>query len=86
MPYRPNSLYPYNWNNIRIFRFRKEGYMCRRCGRYSKYNLHLHHIRPVTLGGDHSELNTAPLCSECHRYVHSRFYRGPLIDLRGYKR
>jgi 5-methylcytosine-specific restriction endonuclease McrA len=85
MSYNLGPLYPSNWNQIRFARFEKEGYICRLCGVYSKGDLHLHHIRPVTLGGNHSEDNTAPLCSNCHEYVHNKLYKGPLINLRRIK-
>lgn len=82
MSYKPGPLYPNNWNNIRFARFKKASYICKRCGNYAKGDLHLHHIIPVSLGGSHSEYNTVVLCSKCHEFVHSRNYKGPLLNLR----
>ena len=58
------------------------GYICQRCSRYSKGNLHLHHIIPVGCGGSHSPQNMIPVCKQCHKYIHSGKYKGPLLDLR----
>jgi len=70
MTYHPGPSYPDNWNKIRWAIFNKCGYRCQRCGRYSRGNLHLHHIRPIGRGGTHDTGNLVPLCSQCHYEVH----------------
>jgi len=72
MSYRPSPLYPENWNNLRWFMFKKAGYICQYCGNYAKGDLHLHHKRPVRMGGSHDESNLIVLCSECHYNVHTK--------------
>jgi len=72
MTYSPGPLYPKNWNPLRFALFQKHGYICQRCGRYAKGDLHLHHIRPVKLGGSHNESNLLVLCSDCHFNIHRR--------------
>jgi hypothetical protein len=47
------------------FRFQGLGKPCGR-GRW----IHLHHIKPVSQGGEHSEQNLTTLCSAHHRLVH----------------
>ena len=71
MTYHPGPLYPPNWNKLRFALFKKYGYRCQLCGKYSKGNLHLHHKIPVKLGGGHNEENLVVLCSQCHYDVHT---------------
>ena len=63
---RPDTRYPKNWNKLRWAIFKEYGYICQRCGRYSKGNLELHHIKPIGFGGSNSKDNLIPLCRECH--------------------
>ena len=42
------------------------GFICARCGRYSK-STHLHHIQEIVYGGENAPENLIPLCSKCHR-------------------
>jgi len=69
-------------NRKRYYIFKQYGYICQLCGRYSKGNLHLHHITPVSCGGSDEENNLIPLCNSCHRFVHMGGYEGPLLRLR----
>ncbi len=39
------------------------GFRCAWCG---KYLTERHHIKPLYLGGDHSEDNLVLLCPDCH--------------------
>jgi hypothetical protein len=41
---------------------------CRYCG--SKENLHTHHIRPLSRGGNHKIYNLITLCKYCHQSEH----------------
>lgn len=68
--YIPDYRYPYNWNRLRFYIFKKYNYTCQLCGRYAKGNLHLHHIIPLGMGGTNSIDNLIPLCSECHYRIH----------------
>ena len=43
-----------------------KGFVCARCGHYSK-SVHLHHIQELIYGGENTPENLIPLCSECHR-------------------
>ena len=80
--YRPDERYPTNWNERRHAVFKSYGYICQRCGRYSKGRLHYHHIRPLGCGGSNSPQNMIPVCRDCHKFIHSGKYKGPLLDLR----
>ena len=59
--------------------FERDGYRCQLCGiktRYYKTKSHpnspeLDHIIPLSLGGEHSRLNTQCLCSHCNRVKHN---------------
>ena len=67
---RPDNRYPLNWNRLRHAIFREAGYRCQKCQKYSKGNLHLHHIVPLGVGGSNNRYNLIPLCSSCHYNVH----------------
>jgi predicted HNH restriction endonuclease len=69
-------------NNRRFGIFARYGYYCECCGNYSKGLLCLHHIQPVKCGGDDSDDNLIPVCFNCHDFIHSGEYRGPLLKLR----
>jgi 5-methylcytosine-specific restriction endonuclease McrA len=69
-------------NERRFAIFGSYGYICQRCFNYSKGNIVLHHIKPVKCGGSDANFNLIPLCSKCHKIVHTRGYRGPLLKLR----
>jgi len=72
MPYRPGPQYPIYWNKLRWKLFKKYGYRCQVCGKYSKGNLHLHHKIPVGMGGGHNEENLLVVCSSCHYDIHTK--------------
>ena len=42
-----------------------KGFVCARCGRFSK-GTHLHHIQELLYGGENTPENLIPLCSDCH--------------------
>jgi len=79
---RPNKYYPIYWNRMRFKIFSYYNYNCKMCGKYSKNDLHLHHIIPVGCGGNHHSDNLVPLCSKCHELVHSGNYNGPYLILK----
>ena len=78
----PSSEYGPNWNRRRWAVFKSLGYICQLCGKYSKGNLHLHHIKPLGCGGTNHPKNTTAVCKKCHSFIHSGNYHGPLLDLR----
>lgn len=41
--------------------------ICINCG---DYPCELHHVVPLSLGGNDIETNKVPLCSKCHAKVH----------------
>lgn len=46
----------------------KDGAHCFLCG--TKQNLTLHHVIPLSQGGDNSEDNLVVLCGSCHQKLH----------------
>ncbi len=44
---------------------------CGKCG--CKENLQLHHIIPITLGGNNDDVNLIILCDNCHRKITNRY-------------
>lgn len=43
-----------------------KGFICARCGHYSK-SVHLHHIQELVYDGENTPENAIPLCGDCHR-------------------
>jgi 5-methylcytosine-specific restriction endonuclease McrA len=70
MVYSPGPLYPKSWNRLRFIIFKRDGYICQRCGIYCKGFADCHHIRSIRCGGSHRIDNLICVCKECHREIH----------------
>jgi hypothetical protein len=53
------------WKRIKMFVFRRDGYMCRYCGARVE-NPHCDHVYPVSRGGDNGYLNLVTACPSCN--------------------
>ena len=51
----------------------RDAWRCQFCG--SSNDLHVHHQRSRSKGGDDSLENLITLCANCHRFVHESSYR-----------
>ena len=52
---------------LRLKIFERDGYICKYCGKkFDIKDLHIDHIRPVSLGGDNRETNLATSCFRCN--------------------
>jgi len=60
--------YPSNWSDISRQARQRDGHKCGNCG--SGYNLHVHHIVPLSKGGTNNLSNLRTLCSSCHGKLH----------------
>lgn len=61
------------WRLRRDLIVERDEHECTNCG--AEENLHVHHITPVSRGGDkHDPCNLATLCQECHFDAHSDIY------------
>lgn len=51
----------------------RDGYRCRLCKFRDKdaYSMQVHHVVPVSHGGDDDDLNLCILCKSCHQKVHN---------------
>jgi hypothetical protein len=47
-----------------------QGWRCARCGDH--YMLQIHHRKFRSHGGTHRRENLEPVCSDCHRLIHTR--------------
>ncbi len=56
------------WNIIRRRVLRRDGYLCQICG--GTENLSVHHIVPLSAGGDSTMRNLQVLCHACHQKEH----------------
>lgn len=72
--------YPPDWEWRKREVKRRDKYTCQAsenvglptCGRnYKEEELHVHHIIPISKGGDHSFENLITLCSDCHDKLHT---------------
>jgi len=60
--------------HVRIGIFRRDGYCCKHCGeQFSRNQLELDHIKPISTGGDDSIENLQTLCRTCNRKKGNRF-------------
>ena len=61
------------WKRIRD-RYMNAHPLCEQCqmeGRLTKAE-QVHHIKPLSEGGDHSDSNLMSLCSSCHSRIHAQ--------------
>lgn len=56
------------WNIIRRSALRRDGHQCQVCG--STTSLSVHHIIPLSAGGDSTTNNLRVLCHSCHQKEH----------------
>lgn len=66
-----NKKYGRCWKRIRD-RYAAAHPLCERClkeGRYTPVE-EVHHIVPISKGGDHRESNLMSLCQSCHTKIH----------------
>jgi len=61
--------YPEDWEQISLQYRQKVGFICEGCGAHARDG-HVHHILPVSRGGDSSENNLLFLCKQCHSLKH----------------
>ena len=50
----------------------RDGHRCRAKGCCATQFLEVHHLRPLSKGGDNGEVNLVTLCASCHRLMHER--------------
>ena len=67
--------YPPDWDFRRELVKERDGHVCTECGWPSGFKrrrrkLHVHHLVPLSKGGDNSLENLVTLCSHCHRALH----------------
>jgi len=60
--------YPENWREIAANKKRAVGNVCQRCE--SSDRLDVHHILPLSRGGNNSDFNLIVLCHKCHKKRH----------------
>jgi 5-methylcytosine-specific restriction endonuclease McrA len=61
---------PQFWNVIRRQILQRDGYRCQICGQ--REDLSVHHIIPLSEGGDSTSGNLRVLCHTCHQKVHGK--------------
>lgn len=63
------------WNLIRRSALKRDGYRCQHCG--STTGLSVHHIIPLSSGGDSTAANLRVLCHDCHQKEHGHPVHSP---------
>lgn len=59
----------WRWKVIAKYVRRRDGWKCRRCGRFN-VQLHVHHKRWISRGGSYMPTNLVTLCGPCHERAH----------------
>jgi transcriptional regulator NrdR family protein len=57
---------------------RRDGNKCQKCG--EEEDLHVHHIEPISEGGDNDNLNLITVCADCHRAIHHKNVNSPTVE------
>ncbi len=60
--------YPADWDERRLMVKERGGARCRKCA--ARANIHVHHIKPLSKGGNNKLANLVLLCESCHSKVH----------------
>ena len=70
----------HRWYRVRPNVIDRDDGSCVECG--SKDNLHVHHLTPISRGGDKYNMdNLITLCASCHRTAHSNEDESGLIEV-----
>lgn len=60
---------------LKIAALQRDRYTCQDCGaegeHFGRRQLHVHHVVPVLIGGQHCLSNLITLCAKCHKRRHS---------------
>jgi hypothetical protein len=56
------------WAALRVVALKRDGKRCLFCDDIN--NLHVHHIKPLSMGGPNELFNLVTLCASCHRLEH----------------
>jgi len=70
--FRDTKGYPEDWSYRRELIIRKFKSKCISCDERIENNIHIHHIVPISKGGDHSLDNLELLCEKCHCEKHPK--------------
>jgi hypothetical protein len=72
--YWPGYPPDYFWEELRSQALKKSRGRCKDCRKKNIYELHLHHLRPLSLGGLNEIENLITLCRSCHQKRHSHSF------------
>ncbi|MGD1042505.1 MAG: HNH endonuclease [Sedimentisphaerales bacterium] len=75
---RNDDRYPENWKDIRKDVLSRDENKCRLCNKED--NLHVHHVKPISKGGNHTPQNLITLCKVCHE-SQAYFMHKALIEI-----
>lgn len=59
---------PDEYAALKKYVLQRDGFKCRVC-RF-RCNLHVHHVRYRSQGGDDADYNLVTVCNECHELLH----------------
>jgi 5-methylcytosine-specific restriction endonuclease McrA len=67
---RYQHTYPQDWAIRRKFIAQRANYTCKICGRRGWLGFHVHHVLPLSKGGNNALDNLVYLCKWCHENQH----------------
>ncbi|RLI76271.1 hypothetical protein DRP04_12795 [Archaeoglobales archaeon] len=64
------------WEGLRAKIIRDNDYKCAKCGKDIRWDGEVHHITPISMGGQPLDPNNlVPLCKDCHKREHRKLYK-----------
>lgn len=71
---------------VRLRVMERDGYCCRKCGTNLRgKERHVHHVIPLSKGGQNTVANQVLLCVPCHEATHDHMQEKPQIKNRKYR-
>lgn len=68
--YSDLHVYPFDWSTRRAYIAFRDRYTCKICGNQGELGFHVHHIIPLSKGGNNNLKNLIYLCRYCHKQQH----------------
>ena len=75
--YWPDYPPPYFWRKLKVIKSDRQRGSCKDCGKRLRGDSgHLHHKKPLSMGGTNDLRNLVLLCNQCHQARHVHLFTG----------